>query len=546
MPRTKRQRCGNPGGVGDRDIDEAGVTRDASQSCRQSNLFAEGPTSLNDVIGAPWQQLLHFKQQCLLSGHADRIACLRALFVVGMVLTSCYTGIGTFECMAAWYSNVAAKVFELTEDEYKPFVCWSATDIGSLQQKCIAAHPQASRPRHRFSDVFDRLLPCDRDVLSSIENDVLRRSEEDKQKHEDGMLTKCGLLKRQNKLGEELLDRLCSHLEGCEFAETSWCSECNQQCNYSPRFDASLSSSFWCEAGGHNCFPFSKMNQKQSQWLDASTLLLLTWIYSLRFFEPDLILTECVPGFRPGPILNILGKQNGVMKSTALRPDQHTPHYASAHRSFGLRAIGLPGNRERLYGAYVLVPRHSTVELWDSGFEELFHRGVAVDAGIYLCDTAGSSIGAEEDSFEITSAKDAVLEGYQWKAIDDGLRVDGRWTVSTALVNLSNVGSYAHVYSECFPTLLKSSKLYDMVRDRTVGMAELWLAHGFPHPSIAGVSEHHAYFPCSRLVDPANAECLTVASQRNLLGNSMHVAQMGAWFLYVLSGIKYSSCEDAA
>ena len=169
-----------------------------------------------------------------------------------------------------------------------------------------------------------------------------------------------------------------------------------------------------------------------------------------------------------------------------------------------------------------------------------------MDAGIYLCDTAGSSSGVEEDSFEITSAKDAALEGYQWKAIDDGLRVDGRWTVSTALVNLSNVGSFAHVYSECFPTLLESSKLYDMVRDRPVEMAELWLAHGFPHPKIPGVSEYHAYFPCPRLVDPANAECLTVASQRTLLGNSMHVAQMGAWFLYALSGIEYSSCGNAA
>ena len=75
----------------------------------------------------------------------------------------------------------------------------------------------------------------------------------------------------------------------------------------------------------------------------------------------------------------------------------------------------------------------------------------------------------------------------------------------------------------------------------------MWLSLGFPHPSVSSLAHFHKYFPCSRLVEtPANRAIpsrkgskhealLSEGVQQQLLGNAMHVSQIGPWFLFVLA-----------
>ena len=109
------------------------------------------------------------------------------------------------------------------------------------------------------------------------------------------------------------------------------------------------------------------------------------------------------------------------------------------------------------------------------------------------------------------------------------------------------------MHAVCFPALLRRIKLFDLVRDRPVGLISLWLAQGFGHPSARGLLERQKrVFPCAQILpsvpspptrgqkrDRAAASGfdmgpLSVLEQKSLLGNSMHILSVSSWFLFLL------------
>ena len=104
-----------------------------------------------------------------------------------------------------------------------------------------------------------------------------------------------------------------------------------------------------------------------------------------------------------------------------------------------------------------------------------------------------------------------------------------------AIVNIAQTAGYSGqivVDGDSWPALLRRSAFVDMVRCRAITLSELWLIQGFGHPDWAEVPiRAKAAFALRSCVHelPRN-------SQRTLLGNSMHLGQIGSWLLWCLLG----------
>ena len=142
--------------------------------------------------------------------------------------------------------------------------------------------------------------------------------------------------------------------------------------------------------------------------------------------------------------------------------------------------------------------------------------------------------GGGTSNCELTSAQVASLEGWQLRALREELcQTDGAWSVETAIVNIANHATYGTIETNGIPTLLTNSKLYDLVGDKPVEMAAYWLAQGFAHPEVeCGSTVRH---PFATVLCPDSSGHLSLNEQRVLLGNGMHVAMVGSFFLYCLS-----------
>ena len=135
---------------------------------------------------------------------------------------------------------------------------------------------------------------------------------------------------------------------------------------------------------------------------------------------------------------------------------------------------------------------------------------------------------------ELTSARLAKIEGYHLRAAKDPSLYDKAkdcWMVPLAIVNTCNEPEYGSIASRCMPTLTKSAHHYDLVSDAVISVESLWMTHGFPHPG-AKISEGSTNrFPFASDMH-ATRSGLSYPTQRRLLGNSMHLNQIGSWFLF--------------
>lgn len=161
----------------------------------------------------------------------------------------------------------------------------------------------------------------------------------------------------------------------------------------------------------------------------------------------------------------------------------------------------------------------------------------------------------------ITPGEAVRLDGYLVKAASNGLCSNdlAQWNVRFALADLTQSADFRGIYigSRMMPTLLRRTKLRDMVSDQAVGEISSWLAQGFPHPSALGlqpelaslfpfvgllggeVSEGREDKPSKRARKAANGERKSLRSSdlSGLVGNAMHWAQAGTWLAYTLSTV---------
>ena len=87
--------------------------------------------------------------------------------------------------------------------------------------------------------------------------------------------------------------------------------------------------------------------------------------------------------------------------------------------------------------------------------------------------------------------------------------------------------------SALVPTLLSSTVLYSLTKQRFFVKHDLEASQGFP---VAGSAAYERYAGCLA-VDEDSISQLPEQSQRSLLGNGMHLAAMAAWHLYIFGNI---------
>jgi hypothetical protein len=478
-----------------------------------------------------------------------------------MVVTSTYSGTGCFELSAHQVFCHAQSVLGIPDSEKGDFVSWASWDKCPVARRVLLAGLPHCRSEHVFGDISERCFPTDLAKLRMMEGEFMQLWKDSTMEYENGGLSKVEYVAIRDDLGSEMFGKLSTELQGMEFQEECHCYCHDRKCPWCPRSDPRFVDSYWVEGAGSTCCPFSGMG-KQGRWLDQATLPFLIWAYSTRYTEPDSGIHECVPGFTERVLEEIFDPVEVPLKSVLARPsvvDQDVTGYEVRSCVYSPTDIGIPAARPRRYSAFHL---RGIIQPFPLSFEDCFFRKVILDGTVFMVAREGfadleilelwqamktrKSLGlaplAEGTTLErlLPAGDYERLEGFQLLAERKGFQdpESQEWNVPMAVVNVTQTETHSKTVStKVMPTLLRRSRLVDIVKGRVIPAAEHWLIMGFPHPQLDGSTDHMAhFFPCPELVgDEHDQSHLSGSDQRALCGNAMHWSQVGVWFLFNLA-----------
>ena len=413
-------------------------------------------------------------------------------------------------------------------------------------------------PLHLFDSNVDRLSTDDRDRLQGMLDHQLGLLSCHKQELNLKTISKKEFNALAKEMSESLRCELQLALEDMEFVSECWCLIHEKNCPVTPRMDPELEAFYWVEGAGTICKPFSSMSTNPP-WCDPSTLSTLTWAYSIRFFEPDEIQQECVSNFHHQVFFEIFGKVDCAIKNPWAKPlPENAPYrgYESRMQNFSPTDLGVPTERCRKYCNFKLH--------WSPGtpmsFEDLFYRRMVACPSMFCVapDTIHKieimeiepRVQKKVRSQQFTDDSSTAglgdggyyrLEDYRRLAIANGLLdpSTNTWNVPIAICNLMQNPrmGYGRVHTHEFPAILQQSNLFDLVNEKPITVAEMWLVQGFPRPGLPGIPDALCQqFPYGSLIASTHEEMsrenkLPLRVQKSTIGNSMHKAQIGHWIM---------------
>lgn len=469
----------------------------------------------------------------------------------GLVLTTTYSGQGTVECAAA----MVVDAYGSAEASPSKLVVYSACDCSPLSQKALQAHLPASRPRHVFTNILDRLYEFDRERLSGIAGEVLAKWKQVASQP----LPKAEMNAYKAKLGTELRHRLVLALKDVEFRPDSWCIVHRQPCPLDPKLDPQFSKFLHVEAAGNTCVPWSSSGN-HGGWLHECTLPLLVWACHMRYISPDGILNECTGPFEAECLdADIFQDMSSDIPRSPFGP-AGGKGYSFSSIVFDATDLGIPSRRERRYSWW---GRHGAMALdaTDHSFESIFFRRMACTAAVFL--QAPPEMLAEDivqrgvklmkldrDSLVILNLHKVgsvlipsqVVRLREYTAVTEqkGLLKDGLWRpgVACCLCDLSQNADFGATISvgSCL-TLRRTSEVYDLVAGRPYHILEQMLVQGFPVPGLVD-HKHSKHFPFPSLLTGSGR--LSDNDLRVLSGNGMVLPAVGAFLMYALGASESS------
>ncbi len=135
------------------------------------------------------------------------------------------------------------------------------------------------------------------------------------------------------------------------------------------------------------------------------------------------------------------------------------------------------------------------------------------------------------------------LDGWKLLAERQGLYRDGKYIglSGVALVKVDQRAEFNKtIHTDVAPALLTNTHLWNLASDEPVVVASHWLVQGFAHPLVPAVAQQSTSFPiAASMLDVRTG--LGARTQRQLMGNAMHVSAVGSWLLYNLSSIDFSA-----
>jgi hypothetical protein len=137
----------------------------------------------------------------------------------------------------------------------------------------------------------------------------------------------------------------------------------------------------------------------------------------------------------------------------------------------------------------------------------------------------------------LTSAAFDRLDGYRLMAARRGLvSQDGKWSTPVAIAKVCQRSEHSNsIFVDAAPSLLRATFLWDLIRDEPIGPTSHWLIQGFASPSVPSLCAHISPSCPVGLMNVSTG--LSGSTQKVLAGNSMHVAAIGTWTLFVLTSI---------
>ena len=175
----------------------------------------------------------------------------------------------------------------------------------------------AGLPEHVFENVLGRVQPSVLQKLKAIESARLQDYRHARHEFKIGGISKTEFSEVAERGGRAMMNEMLEILQHTEVNATDYCVKHKKQCSISPRDVKELAGDYWVECSGNTCCPWSSMSD-HSGWLDAATLPFLVWAISSRYYEPDTLLQENVPGFQHED--NLISDINpGVLKAVSTR-----------------------------------------------------------------------------------------------------------------------------------------------------------------------------------------------------------------------------------
>ena len=435
-----------------------------------------GPSNLHEVLTVVRSMASSIHRQSSSEG-----ATLRRWTSHDLVLTTSYTGMQTAE-------------FALREIQTglglpkSNVIYYSATEHDLKVQK-FSMENSHGRPRHLFVDVTDRIP--DRTLRESLQkflDDQVQLWSDTYAEYRLKGISKKKVLEIKFDLSNQVVNKLRQELHRIEFGPYAWCEIHKSQCPISPRMDPDLQALDWLEVGGSECTPFSTMNIKSGRWCHHSTLATLVYLHSVCFFEPTRFMHECVKHFDFAMMAHLLCDEADALKCPwALSPISGgpSPHYHAQCETFSPVQLGIPTSRPRLYSCFVLLP-FVRARQHHSEFSSLFFREMAVDLGVYFVasNQALLDLGEDVGINSLRGSEYGRLEAYEllakrFKFYDE---VEG-WQRDHVLAKVDQLSTFEKkLHVDVVPTLCRNTRLFDLVGQRTVSVAESWLINGFPRP----------------------------------------------------------------
>ena len=176
--------------------------------------------------------------------------------------------------------------------------------------------------------------------------------------------------------------------------------------------------------------------------------------------------------------------------------------------------------------------------------QKTFSTRPGCDGSVYLasyCEYEESDLAATAGTGEAARMDGHLVCAYEHGLCDEEF---GNWKVDFAIVDLHNSAEYMKHRLNNIPTLLRHTKLWDLVANRPVPVVAHWLFQGWAHPAAAGGSRQvRQRLPFARSLMDGD---VPVPVQRCLTGNGMHFAQVGIWFLHCFAGSELCGRDGAS
>ena len=479
-------------------------------------------------------------------------------------MTNCFGGLATDIVSGRQVLNQLQTALNLTVDGSN--FAWHAMTEICPHARAVAA-TQVIQCIHMFTDVVETRVPePELSNLRSIQERTMALWQDLLHEHGDEGEVGYAISEEKEDMACKYVVELSEILSQTEFRTHAECTyHPGESCPITPRASEEFRGAVWIETGSTTCTPFSRANRRKPGFLSKHTLASLVWFYSLRYYEPDFVLHEQVAGWDESMMVQILGMvARHSLKCSYRRPtvkdevDADERRYGFHVQLVAPKDLGIPTDGVRKYAVAWLEP----LVQWHRGpaFAQLFFRRLEVTADVYMMKdtelikhelelvTAGKHLkGLPAHDFEslsnsaLSTTEFAHLEDFRLLYCDGGDAHAAAAGGTTAIVNLANRADFSdHMSTSTFPRPMCASRLYCLVSKRVVLGPELWVAQGFPHPQMVSgdVCSDFSFpgFDEGSTLRRRNGKPLLARSAENtLVGNSMHWAVMGSWFLYILS-----------